>query len=706
MKKWNFILRFLAMPKLKQASLWPFGLAKTFLSKSCIVVLLIALMQAGCIESIDNQNRYTFIGQTVADYLKEHEETFSSFLYILQRGGALSLMKAYGTYTCFAPTNESVSRYLAEMDSIWRNSLGTERVIWTGITSPELEELSDSMCEVISKTHIIPSKYLTIDMGGDVIPTKNLNNRYLTMTYGVNENGRGILIVNGATIILGDQEAENGVVHVVNKVLSPSSNTLPAELENMPFFSLFYEALMRTGLDMKMQNYEDYDYDDAEKTGPPWYSGAGAAFNCCPATHNYGYTAFVEPDEVYNKAGIFSLDDLYERCRVWYPNATDEDFTSPDNALNKFVSYHLLERKLLFTRLVCYNIFNAYYNSEENMLSNSDRISYYETMQGTLLMVARPLSNVDYKRNVLLNYSPELTNKKDVLHSVSTNGIPVNICVSEPSEILADKQNYPDYTQETLNGSILIINNLLIYDEDTMVGHVLNRLMRFNFSALVPEFASNDIMWHERYTSGLLNSDGLIIPHDYSKNVKFYDEESRFYYVNPYNTYCNFEGDEMQGQGPFDFAYKLPPVPPGTYEIRLGYTAYSYRNIIQMYVDNEITGLPVDLRILADDPRIGWKSDAETDDDGIANDKAMKNRGYLKGPTTYKSRTIDIARNFQNSIRKVITTKYLGDGEHWLRFKNVNENDDGKGMFMHDYLEIVPIGWMRREDIPESEKRK
>lgn len=679
---------------------------RRYVNKSILAVLFVGLMFMGCVEPIDYHNRYTFIGETTADYLEEHEETFSSFLYILKRGGVLSLLKAYGTYTCFAPTNEAVSRFLVEQDSIWRSSLEAERVIWTGITSPLLEELSDSMCEVISKTHIIPHTYLTLDMGGDVIPSKNLNNRFLTMTYGTNDKGNGILIINGATIILGDQNVENGVVHVVNGVLSPSSNTLPAELEHMPFFSLFYEALLRTGLDLKMQNYEDYGYDDAEKTGPPWYSGGGATFNCYPATHYYGYTAFVEPDEVYFRAGIYNLDDLFERCREWYPTATDEDFTSENNALNKFVSYHLLERKQLYTRLVCYKIFNAIYDSEENMLSNCDRISYYETMQGTLLMVARPLSNITYKQYLLLNYSDDITNKKDIFCCLSPRGIPVNICVSDPQDILADKQNYPNYTQETLNGSILMINNLLVYDEDTMVGHVLNRLMRFNFASLVPEFASNDILWHERYTSGLLRSDGLIIPHDYSKNVKFYDEESRFYYVNPDHTYCNFEGDEMQGQGPFDFAYKLPPVPPGTYEIRLGYTAYNYRNIIQMYVDDEITGIPVDLRILANDPRIGWVNDDETEDNGTSNDKAMKNRGYLKGPTTFKSTTRPIARNYENSIRKVITTKYLGKGEHWLRFKNVNEQDDGTGMFMHDYLEIVPVGWMRREDISESEKRK
>ena len=96
---------------------------------------------------------------------------FSSFISILQRGGKYNLMRAYGTYTCFAPTNEAIDRYLFEQDSIYKESLkpGSKKVIWTGVTSTKLEDLSDSMCTVIAQTHIIPKTYLTTEMEGDVI---------------------------------------------------------------------------------------------------------------------------------------------------------------------------------------------------------------------------------------------------------------------------------------------------------------------------------------------------------------------------------------------------------------------------------------------------------------------------------------------------------------------------------------------------------
>ena len=118
----------------------------------CVTILTLT----NCVERIDESTRYTFTGHTVASFLEEHEDVYSSFIEILNRGGRLNLMKAYGQYTCFAPTNEAVERFLFEQDSIYKASLVDDNpndIIWTGVTSTELSELSDSMCKVIAQTH-------------------------------------------------------------------------------------------------------------------------------------------------------------------------------------------------------------------------------------------------------------------------------------------------------------------------------------------------------------------------------------------------------------------------------------------------------------------------------------------------------------------------------------------------------------------------
>ena len=180
-----------------------------------IMTAIVAIAFSGCKDYIDEGSRYTFTGHTVASFLEENEDTFSSFIEILRRGGRLSLMKAYGEYTCFAPTNDAVAKYLIEQDSIYWTSVEANQldpsneIVWTGITSPELSELSDSMCKVISQTHLIPDIYLTTDMEGDIIPTMNMNDRYLSLSFGVDEENHSQLFINGDGLIIAkDEEVE------------------------------------------------------------------------------------------------------------------------------------------------------------------------------------------------------------------------------------------------------------------------------------------------------------------------------------------------------------------------------------------------------------------------------------------------------------------------------------------------------------------
>lgn len=673
----------------------------------CLCMAGAALAMTSCVDDIDTSNRFTFTGNTVASFLEEHEDMFGHFIYILKRGGKFNLMKAYGTYTCFAPTNEAVERFLVEQDSIYRESLkpGAKKVIWTGVTSPRLEELSDSMCQVIAQTHMLPKTYLTTEMEGDVIPTMNLNDRYLTMSYDVDSLQHSLLFINGAQVIDADEEVENGVVHAISAVMNPSSNTVPTQIENMKFLTIFYEALEKTGLDEKMQGYKDFSYDEGDKTTLTIYNLPGCPY---PTNRYFGFTAFVESDEVFHAAGIYTVDDLYAHCREWYPDATASEFTDDNNALHKFMAYHLLDRKLLYSRLVCYEITcGNYFNSENSLLKRADRYEYFETMQGTLMKITRPLSDSNYPSRILINYAKDIPSLSSTDVTASTWAGRANVTILDPSDIQADKARYPAYNQEALNGSIHLIDKILVYDEDLMAGHVLNEIIRVDFSAIVPEFTNNNIRWCDGQGVNFVSTDyEFYIPHRYSDRLKYRSEESRLYYLSPHTVWANYQGDEMMCLGAFDFAYRIPHVPAGTYELRMGYSANGNRGVIQFYVDDEVTGIPTDLRKSLSVPAVGWVADSQTDDNGVANDKEMKNRGWLKGPSTFYTAGSTLARNNNYVCRRVITTKYLTDGDHWLRFKNVNENDDGLDQFMHDYLEIVPVGWLRREDISLEDKRK
>lgn len=674
------------------------------MKKKGIVCFLAAVMTlVGCEEYIAEEARYTFTGHTVASFLEENEETYSSFIEILRRSGRLSLMKAYGQYTVFAPTNDAIARHLIEQDSIYWTTLKEGNPVWTGITSPELAELSDSMCTVIAQTHIIPSAYRSTEMEGDIIPTMNMNNRYLSLSYGVDENDHYVLYVNGnGKIIAKDEEVENGVVHTIASVLNPSTNTLPTQIEQHDYFRIMSEAIKLTGYEDKLQRYKDYDYDQGDLYMVDIYQRTQIPY---PANRYYGYTAFLETDSVFHAENIYSVETLAERCAEWYPEAdASAPVTSRDNPLNQFVGYHLMDRNLAYSRLVCYNIkTHSVIDSEQDYFDGSDRYEFYETMSGKIIKITMPRSVSELKSTILLNYYKP--GEGEVVPDETE--FFMNNKVYEPEEFRdLNGDAYADFSAIALNGTIHPINKILVYNEDVMVGRVLNTIIRFDASSLCSELTNNNMRWHFFSHATASDIGEFYIPNTYCENMKVYTEETRTYYLPPHVTYHNYQGDEMNTLGAYDFALKLPRVPAGTYEIRMGYTPNERRGIVQFYVDDEVTGIPVDVRIKGDDPRIGFVADVNTDDGGIVNDKEMKNRGYLKASTTYVTVGTRVARTQNNVIRKVITTKYLSEGDHWIRFKNAYENDDGKGQFMYDYFELVPVSYIRDESIPLEEKRK
>ena len=152
-------------------------------------------------------------------------------------------------------------------------------------------------------------------------------------------------------------------------------------------------------------------------------------------------------------------------------------------------------------------------------------------------------------------------------------------------------------------------------------------------------------------------------------------------------------GDEIIGFGQYDFALRLPPVPEGTYEIRYGYVPMEQRGITQIYVDDIPQGIPIDLTDntwgTGSQAKIGWVADTGDQETDNKNDKAMHNRGYMKGPDSQcftASKTL--ARSQYNLLRKIVATQYLTAGEdHYIRFRSVTNNSLE---FMLDYIELCP----------------
>ena len=465
-----------------------------------------------------------------------------------------------------------------------------------------------------------------------------------------------------------DDSVTNGVVHVLNSVITPANMLLADKIAEDTTLTIFTEALYLTGMADSLINYIDYSYScskDSVHTGVMVRCTSGSALytrSYWPEKRYFKYTAFVEPDEVYHKHGIYNIDDLAAYAKQIYDETYpddaglyDDDFTHRKNPLNRFVSYHLLPR---------IGQYNSWVQSGDLRqhcwyTSLTDPEEFYETMcPGTIMRFAGPSAGL-------------FINRKGLQNNAKVRGVKV----LSPSESGSTDQN-------ALNGVYHYLDDILAYTTQVR-DEVLNCRIRIDATTLSPDFMNCN--GRGRYGEDILTG----FKNEYISNWRVSDET----YVGVHSDvgYWNsYYANAVCISGVFDVAFKLPPVPSGTYEIRLGYTVGDERGVVQVYLNNEPCGIPVDLRVYGGDPTIGWLEDTDDAEENTANDKAMHNRGYMKAMDSY--RPWDAAgplRNNNWNLRRVLTTQYLDPNEtYYLRFRQVL--DDPQRYWSFDYIEICP----------------
>lgn len=620
---------------------------RTHFFRNSIIILQLILVSA-CVEELKLENYYTFTGETITDYVENREE-FSSFSRVLQRTGVNSLLSAYGAYTCFLPTNDAFDLYLRERGKT------------------DVSQLTDEECDTIAYGHIIKLDYMTTDMDNGVVNTPNMNDRYIQITI---DTLTGEYFVNRySKVIARDQECENGIVHVVDHVLSHSIASLFDLMKENPSISLFCEAMELTHMHDSLQGYIDLTFkprpddmgDGTDRNGFRKYY---------PVSRLIGYTGFVETNEVLARAGIdtTSVQGLIDYAKNVYDDVFPEDagitdYTDRRNSLNRFVSYHFFNRRIYTDKMTTYLHFPNYAH---------EAFDFYETMcPGTIIKVSRGRATQD---------STRLNRRYGVSHGKSHRVKGVKVHHTEMFD--------------GSNGVYYLIDAPLVYDK-TVVTEVLNDRMRFDAATLMPELATNNIFRNgdgKGTISEGLNKAYQITNGKYSyvDNLKLHQDGIVYYQTQSIGFWCWY-ADEIIAEGSYDFEIKLPPVPEGTYEIRYGYVPMDHRGVTQVYVDGIPCGIPVDLTENGTSAKIGWFDDGSLSEEEITkNEKAMHNRGYMKGPDTQTEGAdkTNIARKQDNHLRRIVATKYLESGvDHTIRFRAV---DAAGKEFMFDYLELCP----------------
>ena len=487
----------------------------------------------------------------------------------------------------------------------------------------------------------------------------------------------------------------------------PEEHTLNKEIESLHRYSLFVEALKRTAL---MDTIATISSKTCEFTMLPF----GNLQNPYPANEcRRGYTVFAESDSVMHLHGINSFEDLvayanriYANAAEWYDYlgvnnlsvSTGDDYTNRQNALNMFVAYHIVNAAIPANWLV-YECTNSLY---WNCKPDASPYDYYETMlPSTLVKVWQP-----YPTNrIFLNRY--LTNNTLTDVAETTGSTAIHELKREGAEVLKGENMIEAY-----NGYVHSIGDMLVYDEVVPHG-VLNERMRFNCTSLMPELITNG--WRQ-YSAGELpdgehdkNCGG--IPLSYSDNILFKNTGLCMEYL-VHGAYSNYQSDGflIWGNGrDFDLSIKLPPVPAGKYEIRLPYSPSLTSGVVQFYWGNDNQnmipqGIPVDFRVEATDPRIGWTSYLDEADNGIASDRMLRNMGYMRGSFLYCGYGEQGWSEINNcraggTLRKIIGQVTMNGQSSWLRIRGIIEGDM---MFSLDCIELCPVSVYKNEEYSED----
>lgn len=631
---------------------------------SKIIIVTLVLVLSSCDSDDIGDNYYTFTGETVGQYIKNRPETYSEFAQLLEKSGVMGLLNAYGDYTCFLPDDEAMLRY-------YQNN---EKSSVEDYTVDELKK--------IAFDHIIKDFSVTTDdFVEGFLNKQTMSGRYVDIGISTGESGLVYTVNSYSTITTKDIEAHNGVIQAIDEVVSPTENTLVEAISNDENFSLFFEALQATGLDLELTPIKDENYEP----DPEYVSqeNANEVYNYAkvrvPRERKYGFTALMESDATYAAHGINDLDDLKAYAKqvydAMYPeDASITDVTDRKNSLNRFIAYHLINKKLPM-RLFIEKYDNTGMNYESTGESHSvkvvDMFEYIETLCPNTLLEVRTLRT---------------TNEYNIFNMLPETGRAIRLT--------------ENFDNDALNGVYHEIDNILVYDANVERMLTTKRL-RMDVASFFPEFANNNLRIGNSLIGGGLFSEHWIIQNGFVDRISA-SATTSVRYFNADDRFMDYQGDELWLGGLYDFDITTIPIPPGTYEVRFGYQPTPLRGVAQLYWDGVPTGIPLDLSMLANDPDIGYEYPGTNarDPEGFENDKAMRNRGYMKGPASYTViaewwYTGASARMSEDVLRRILGIYTFDEwSTHTFSVRAVKS-----GEFMFDYLEFVPVEVLEYEDI-------
>lgn len=591
-----------------------------------------------CIDEVEQDVRIIPKKETIGEYLAANPDLYEQFYKILEKTDMLGLMNSYGEYTCFAPVNEAVDDFIKSSE-------------YSSIEEYPVEELK----KVVLYQLIEKDTIRTIDFNDSRLRSNNMLDDNLQVRQ---ENG--ISIINGVATLQPpfDVSLKNGILHTTNAIIQPDKDNVVGKLENPEYggrFGIFFQALQETEVYKLLEESEDpteYSYyKEKEKTK-------------VVIPRKIRFTVLAESNETFNNAGIADYTALKKKYDDGNGSITD-----PANGFYRFVAYHCLRS--------IYDVSNFAWYSE---------MDGYEIIEplcdNTLLQFAKIPEGVVFNRFT------------DEAGTVINGGEGVMITSdSKLRDILCS------------NGMIHEITSVLeIPDPKTY----FSKKMRFNVCSFLPELMNIDVRGkgtkidvRKEFPDATPLEGGL----KFFKNMSIVGNSGRVVALYDYTpTWIRHQWDEIligvgnepleqcedresqAGNTRYDVTLTIPPIPPGTWEIRFGFSAAPGRGMAQLYFDDVPAGIPF---------RMDY--DVNYGIDGMDEETARKvlyYNSFMPFPTNITNGDKSSSPYTRvDRMRKVLGIYSFNETKHHaLRFRTVDP-----GQLSLNFIEVIPVDQVPNE---------
>ncbi len=264
---------------------------------SNIFFLFLVIIITGLSRSCETEREHTspWFTYSISGYVEAHPDEYSEFNRILEEGKLWNTLSGYNPnaegYTLFLPTNEAINHFLEQYP--YAGSL-SELVLDTGFL------------KTFTRYHTLNEKVHTEEMPYGVLNDRTLTGDRLVFNFLVEGDKQVIKVNNMATIVTANLELANGYIHIISDVIQPSDITGYDWIQQHEEYSILAEAMKLTGVKKRMDNLDSY-------------------------------TIFAENDSIYNRYGIYTIEDLINRI-----DSTETPFTESSSPLYQYTAYHVV----------------------------------------------------------------------------------------------------------------------------------------------------------------------------------------------------------------------------------------------------------------------------------------------------------------------------------------------------------------------------